>query len=632
MIAGSARTARPRGVTASLARRRALSWMLLPAAGLVVPGGVGERRADRVGAGLAGAGVHAADPRGARADRAPAAAAQGSAPDRARPRRRRAHRRARATARRASSADDPYIAGIRFGRKAPDVLRVVIDLRGEVTPQLFALKPVAEFGHRVVLDLYPQNPVDPLMALLEETRAPPAARRGRPSAKPTRAPRPTPAARPGAPRRITIALDPGHGGEDPGAVGRRGTYEKNVVLAIARKLKTMIDAEPGMRAMLTRDDDYYVPLAQRVQKARRVRADLFVSIHADAFKVPTARGSSVFALSENGATSAAANWLAQKENAADLIGGVNLDVRDPVLARTLLDLSQAAQINDSLKVGRHVLDGIRQVQPAAQAVRRAGRLRRAEGAGHPVDPGRDRVHLQSRRGAEAARATAHQTQLRRVDPRRASAATSRRTPRWRGSADGPPAVAAAGAPDGCGRIGRDAALLSSCSCCCRRLLFGAELTPWAQRVRSSCPGPTRWRGCPTVAGHAVRSRRRRHRQGDPQHRQRLRRVDRGRLQRRRGDDRAAGGDARLPRAVEEPADRARRRRRRRPGAQRRPGDQPVLPRAVELRGVRVRAPLRLAGADHARRAGRLADLGAHAAAADDGDGAGRRPPPRPRRP
>jgi N-acetylmuramoyl-L-alanine amidase len=146
-----------------------------------------------------------------------------------------------------------------------------------------------------------------------------------------------------------------------------------VVLAIARKLKGMIDAEPGMRAMLTRDDDYFVPLAMRVQKARRVKADLFVSIHADAFRVPTARGSSVFALSENGATSAAARWLAQKENAADLIGGVNLDVRDPVLARTLLDLSQTAQINDSLKVGRHVLEGIGLINPLhKQAVEQAG--------------------------------------------------------------------------------------------------------------------------------------------------------------------------------------------------------------------------------------------------------------------
>jgi N-acetylmuramoyl-L-alanine amidase len=160
-----------------------------------------------------------------------------------------------------------------------------------------------------------------------------------------------------------VAIDPGHGGEDPGATGRRGTREKDVTLAIAKKLKGLIDSEPRMRAMLTRDDDYFVPLAVRVQKARRVQADLFVSIHADAFSTPTARGSSVFALSEHGATSAAARWLAQSENQADLIGGVNLDRSDAQLARTLLDLSQAAQINDSLRVGRSVLDGIGEVNP-----------------------------------------------------------------------------------------------------------------------------------------------------------------------------------------------------------------------------------------------------------------------------
>jgi N-acetylmuramoyl-L-alanine amidase len=158
------------------------------------------------------------------------------------------------------------------------------------------------------------------MALLDEPRATGPGSGGRTRATPGC--RGQGAAAHGAPRRITIALDPGHGGEDPGAVGRRGTYEKNVVLAIARKLKGMIDAEPGMRAMLTRDDDYYVPLAQRVQKARRVRADLFVSIHADAFRVPTARGSSVFALSDRGATSAAANG-SRSAGAAGLIGGVN---------------------------------------------------------------------------------------------------------------------------------------------------------------------------------------------------------------------------------------------------------------------------------------------------------------------
>jgi N-acetylmuramoyl-L-alanine amidase len=222
---------------------------------------------------------------------------------------------------------------------------------------VFALKPVAEYGHRLVVDLYPLTPLDPLMALLESeakkdaASAPPAATRApiaRPELQHARPP----------PRRITIAIDPGHGGEDPGAVGRRGTYEKHVTLAIARKLKALIDAEPNMRAMLTRDDDYFVPLASRVQKARRVQADLFVSIHADAFREPHARGSSVFALSETGATSAAARWLAQRENAADLIGGVNLGAKDPILARTLLDLSQTAQINDSLKVGRQVLDVI----------------------------------------------------------------------------------------------------------------------------------------------------------------------------------------------------------------------------------------------------------------------------------
>ena len=263
---------------------------------------------------------------------------------------------------------DPYIARIRFGKQPPDVLRIVLDLREDVKTELFALQPVGEFGHRVVLDLYPLTPLDPLMALLDG--------KGGDATVPERSAEKLPDTRPDPPfaanvvrrRKITIALDPGHGGEDPGAIGRRGTYEKNVVLAIAKKLKAMIDAQPGMRAMLTRDDDYFVSLAARVQKARRVQADLLVSIHADAFSVPTARGSSVFALSLHGATSAAAKWLAQKENEADLIGGVNLDRRDPVLARTLLDLSQTAQISDSLKAGRHVLNGIGTVNPLHKAV------------------------------------------------------------------------------------------------------------------------------------------------------------------------------------------------------------------------------------------------------------------------
>jgi len=253
---------------------------------------------------------------------------------------------------------DPYIAAIRVGNPSGGFLRIVLDLKGEVRPQVFALKPVAEFGHRLVIDLYPLAAVDPLMALLERERSEPhtaLADAMTQSEPPRRAPTKSARAAP-PPRRITVAIDPGHGGEDPGAIGRRGTYEKNVVLAISRRLKKSLDGD--MRVLLTRDDDFYVPLADRVRKARRVQADLFVSIHADAFREPSARGSSVFALSDHGATSAAARWLAQRENAADLIGGVNLDVKDPVLARTLLDLSQTAQISDSLKVGREVLEGI----------------------------------------------------------------------------------------------------------------------------------------------------------------------------------------------------------------------------------------------------------------------------------
>ena len=254
---------------------------------------------------------------------------------------------------------DPYIRAIRIAMYRPGVLRVVLDLKTEVNPQLFALKPVAEYGYRVVLDLYPLTPLDPLMALLEierneGAREPASAESSadKPSAANDRA------GKPPSRRRIVVAIDPGHGGEDPGAIGRRGTYEKNVTLAIARKLKALLDDELGMRAMLTRDDDYFVPLGVRVQKARRVQADLFISIHADAFTTPTARGSSVFALSEHGATSAAARRLAQRENEADLIGGVNLNAMEPVLARTWLDMSQTAQISDSLRVGRSVLDGI----------------------------------------------------------------------------------------------------------------------------------------------------------------------------------------------------------------------------------------------------------------------------------
>jgi len=244
--------------------------------------------------------------------------------------------------------DDPYVAALRAGRFKPGAVRLVVDLKGEAKPQVFTLKPIGEYGHRLVIDVYPVVPPDPLMALLQkkETAEPPSAAEPRKPAAGAKAP---PA------RVLTVVVDAGHGGEDPGARGHRGTYEKNVTLAIARRLKGLVDAEPGMRAVLTRDGDYFIPLAARVDKARRVKADLFVSIHADAYLMPHARGSSVFALSERGATSTAARWLAKRENEADLVGGVNLDVKDRYLAETLLDLSQTATINDSLKVGRAVL-------------------------------------------------------------------------------------------------------------------------------------------------------------------------------------------------------------------------------------------------------------------------------------
>ena len=257
------------------------------------------------------------------------------------------------------AADDPNIKLLRAGRFKPGVVRLVMELKNEVKPQVFVLPPAGEYGHRLVLDVYPLEPPDLLLQLLEKNdtllgnmglqveKMPPPN-----SAIKAERPR---TGKPVVDRLVTITLDPGHGGEDPGAVGHGGSYEKNVTLAVARRLKAKIDAEPNMRAVLTRDTDFFVPLHVRVQKARRIQSDLFVSIHADAFTRPDANGSSVFALSESGASSSAARYLAQKENASDLIGGVNIDVKDPMLARTLLDLSQTATISDSLKLGKAVL-------------------------------------------------------------------------------------------------------------------------------------------------------------------------------------------------------------------------------------------------------------------------------------
>ena len=272
---------------------------------------------------------------------------------------------------------DPYIKLIRAGRNKPGVVRLVIELKAEVRPQVFSLLPVGEYGHRLVLDLHPLEPVDPLLALLEKSgEAPLKAESGlgsKPAEKPAEKATGKPETRPEVARLITIVLDPGHGGEDPGAIGRGGSYEKHVTLSVARRLKEKIDATPNMRSVLTRDGDYFIPLQQRVGKARRVQADLFVSVHADAFVKPTARGSSVFVLSESGASSSAARWLADKENAADLVGGVNLGVKDAYLARTLLDLSQTATINDSLKVGKDVLGELGRINTLHKAqVEQAG--------------------------------------------------------------------------------------------------------------------------------------------------------------------------------------------------------------------------------------------------------------------
>jgi N-acetylmuramoyl-L-alanine amidase len=283
-------------------------------------------------------------------------------------------------------SSDPYIKQVRAAKFKANVVRVVVDLKGEVKSNLFALPPAGDYKNRLVLDIYPLQ--DPLMAMLDKKEngdkevnqpepviepLPPDA--NMPDEQPVTIPPDSGAGAADKPvdkpladkpekdgeRMITIAIDPGHGGEDPGARGANGSREKDITLAISKKLKAQIDAEPNMRAILTRDGDYFIPLHGRVVKARKLKADLFVSIHADAFTNQAARGSSVFALSERGATSASARYLAKKENESDLIGGVSLDNKDPVLARTLLDLSQTATINDSLKLGKAVLGHVGEI-------------------------------------------------------------------------------------------------------------------------------------------------------------------------------------------------------------------------------------------------------------------------------
>jgi N-acetylmuramoyl-L-alanine amidase len=343
---------------------------------------------------------------------------------------------------------DPYINGLRVGQNAPTVVRIVFDLKQTVRPQVFSLAPVAAYKHRLVLDLYPEQAIDPMEALIAErlrdapkpgtnnngpavagiapsapaappgtaaapvrpampagdplgelmaqqsmrpgpaTPPPPVVAGGdRPSAPPVLVAPPTlppvvgtapvrPVSPPVATARggatasrtdriIIVALDPGHGGEDPGAIGPNGTREKDIVLQVAHRLRERINASSvngsPMRAFLTRDADFFVPLGVRVQKARRVQADLFVSIHADAFTTPAARGASVFALSQSGASSSAARWMANKENDADKVGGVNVGGHEAQVQRALLDMSTTAQINDSLKLGGAMLGEIKNI-------------------------------------------------------------------------------------------------------------------------------------------------------------------------------------------------------------------------------------------------------------------------------
>ncbi len=295
-------------------------------------------------------------------------------------------------------SDDPNISGIRVGQNAPGVVRLVMDLKKPMQPQVFTLRPVAAYQYRLVLDLYPAQAADPLEALIAERLAggPPetpapatpgadadplgnlmAQQSGKTPADtvaspgklplPATPPKARPAAAPLPPvlamesktdRLVIVALDPGHGGEDPGAIGPGGTREKDVVLQIAHRLAAHINRQPNMRAYLTRDTDFFVPLHVRVQKAQRVKADLFISLHADAFFTAAPQGASVFALSEKGASSSAARWIANKENSADLVGGINVKAKDVQVQKVMFDMSTTAQIKDSMKLGSAMLGEI----------------------------------------------------------------------------------------------------------------------------------------------------------------------------------------------------------------------------------------------------------------------------------
>jgi len=256
------------------------------------------------------------------------------------------------------------VKGMRAAQNSKDVLRIVLDLQQPAKPRSFTLKPGGRYGHRLVIDLYNANPARQTREKTDVTAAKPGATvatksgasprtksapGGESRAKKSLISEKLPA------RDLVIAIDAGHGGEDTGAIGRNGTYEKDVVLSIARRLYALVKKTPGMRPVMIRQGDYYIGLRQRIDKARENKADLFISIHADSFHDRRVQGSSVFVLSNRGASSEMARWLAEKENASDLAGGVSLDDKDQVLAEVLLDLSQNATIEASITVAGNML-------------------------------------------------------------------------------------------------------------------------------------------------------------------------------------------------------------------------------------------------------------------------------------
>ena len=252
--------------------------------------------------------------------------------------------------------NDPNILDIRVGQFTPKVSRIVIDLKNSARVKIFSLPPVEPYQDRLVIDVYPVEK-DSLTNLLNKLENKEVKKKESIAKKKDSVVKDKPKKK----KKVVVAIDAGHGGEDPGAIGKNGTKEKKIVLQITKRLKKLINSDPSMEAYLIRDSDYYIPLNKRVSKARKVKADIFISIHADAFRKRNVSGSSVFALSEGGATSAFAKFIANKENEADLIGGVSIDDKDPLLAKTLLDLSQSATINDSLKLANFVLKEIKKV-------------------------------------------------------------------------------------------------------------------------------------------------------------------------------------------------------------------------------------------------------------------------------